>query len=286
MRFARLILLAVLGFLLIGMIGFSVSYLHHLMYPDTLSKNDLARALTPPRVELRLETKRIGNAALNPLDQRIDELAAHVQTEGDAKAYVEALVKRWGPEEAPDLAEFEERLARAEYLAVRNPDKLIPESQVATTFNRLMDEWQMPGWTRISAPDLHEFRFAYATIIYPKSVARLPDQSIAPSCRPTEALLLLHMLNSKGGIPPEIREQFRDSRLPWSLLKRLRSPQAAPKPIEPGLHPAPQTPGLRQEVAYLTLQRKYFASHPVSFENVVNDVFGQLGIPQNVSSGG
>ena len=26
---------------------------------------------------------------------------------------------------------------------------------------------------------------------------------------------------------------------------------------------------------------KYFASHPVSFENVVNDVFGQLGIPQN-----
>jgi len=282
MRFPRFVLV-VLGFLLIGMIGVSaVSYLHHLIYPDALSKSDVARAQAHTRVVRRLETKRIGNAALNPLDQPIDELGAHVQTEGDAKAYVEALVKRWGPEEAgPHLPEFEERLARAEYLAVRSPDKLIPESQVATTFNRLMDEWQMPGWTRISVPELREFRFLYATVIYPKSVARLPDQSIAPRCRPTEASFLLHMLNSKGGIPPEIREQVRDSRFPWSILKRLRSAQPAPKPIKPGLHPAPQTPGLRQEVAYMTCQHKYFASHPVSFENVVNDVFGQLGIPQN-----
>jgi hypothetical protein len=126
----------------------------------------------------------------------------------------------------------------------------------------------------------------YAIIIYPNSVARLPDQSIAPGCRPTEALFLLYLLNSKGGIPPELREQVRDSHFPWSLLKRIRSARPAPKPIEPGLHPARQTPELRQEVAYMTFQRKYSASHPVSFENVVNDVFAQLGIPQNVSSGG
>jgi hypothetical protein len=75
MRFPRFVLL-VLGFLLIGLIGVSVSYLHHLMYPDTLSENDLARGQIP-RVELRLETKRMGNTALNPLDRPIDELAAH-----------------------------------------------------------------------------------------------------------------------------------------------------------------------------------------------------------------
>jgi hypothetical protein len=56
------------------MIGVSVSYLHHLMYPDTLSENDLARGQIR-RVELRLETKRMGNTALNPLDQPVDELA-------------------------------------------------------------------------------------------------------------------------------------------------------------------------------------------------------------------
>ena len=166
MRFPRFVPV-VLGFLLIGV---SVSYLHHFIYPDALSKNDLTRAQLP-RVELRLEAKRIGVVARNPLDQRIDELAAHVQTEGDAKAYVEVLVKRWGPEEAPHLPEFEERLARAEYLGVHNPEKPTPESQVAQVFNRIRDERQMPGWTRISAPELHEFRFADATIIYPKSVA-------------------------------------------------------------------------------------------------------------------
>src|SRR2546429_3284166 len=79
MRFPRFVLV-VLGFLLIGMIGVSaVSYLHHLIYPDALSKSDVARAQAHTRVVRRLETRRIGNAALNPLDQPIDELGAHVQ---------------------------------------------------------------------------------------------------------------------------------------------------------------------------------------------------------------
>src|ERR1700756_1354154 len=182
----------------------------------TISLGGSSRLISPtaPGLEPRVfGPKPVGNTALNPLDQPVDELGAHVQTEGDAKAYVEALVKRWGPQEAgPHLPEFEGRLARAEYLAVRNPDKLIPESQVATTFNRLMDEWRMPEWTSISAPKLHEFRLPYATIIYPNSVARLPDQSIAPGCRPAEALFLLYLLNSKGGIPPELREQVASGR--------------------------------------------------------------------------
>ena len=84
MRFPRFVLV-VLGFLLIGV---SVSYLHHFIYPDALSKNDLARAQLP-RVELRLSAKRIGEVAPQPARPAIDGLAAHVQTEGDAKAYVD-----------------------------------------------------------------------------------------------------------------------------------------------------------------------------------------------------
>ena len=282
MRSLRFVLL-VLGFLLIGMIGVSVSYLHHLVYPDGLSKNDLARALTPPRVELR--TPRIEVR----LDQPIDELGAHVQTEDDAKAYVEALWKRWGynPNETyPHLAEFEEQLARAEFAAVRDPSKLIPESRVVKTFNKLMDEWQMPSWTRISVSELHAFRFTPATTTYPRSVARLPDQTIAPSCRPTEALLLIFLLDNDAPMLPEIREQVRNSRFPWSLLKQMK--ELVSKPDIPSAQFPPRTPPERErrEPQYMACRDRHFASHPVNFENVVNDVFGELGIPQNVSSGG
>ncbi len=204
--------------------------------------------------------------------RQIDALGVpdHIRTEADARTYVEALMKRWwGDETNPHLAEFEERLARAEYAAVRDPKKLIPESQVAKTFNRLMDEWGMPPWTHISVPELHASRISYASAIYPRSIARLPDESIAPGCRPTEAVLLLHLLDSNGGIPPQIRQQVRETRFPWSILKQLRWSRPVERPVEYGL----------QRNEYIDVRRKYFAHHPaINFESEVTDIFSQLGI--------
>jgi len=180
------------------------------------------------------------------------------------------------------LPEFEERLARAEYAAVRNPEKRIPESQVAKTFNGRMDEWQMPGLAHISVAELHAFRLPYALALYPRSVARLPDESIAPSCRPTEALFLLHMLDSNEGIASYIRDSVRESHFPWNVLKRLKLWHPAAIPIlQPGLHPAPPSPDASKILEYETLRRRYFASHPdATFDRTVNELFAQLGIPK------
>src|SRR3989454_107556 len=256
-----------LGFLLIASVICAVvlPYLIHLIYPDSLPRTALAQA--------------IGYAVI-PEDRQVDELgtSGHIRTEADARAYVKALVERWDPNErSPHLTEFEERLAQAEYLAVRDSKKLIPESQVAKTFNRLMDEWEMPSWTRVSVPELHAFRIQYASLIYPRSVAQLADGFIAPGCRPTEALLLLHLLNSNGGLPPQIRDQVRETRFPWSLLKRARP--TSELPVESGLHPEPLTPESRQRHKYITCRRAYFASHAeITFEAEVSEIFSQLGI--------
>jgi hypothetical protein len=256
MRIRWRIVFSSLALLLVGfVVVVVVPYFNHAVYPDSLSRSALMGA--------------VGYAVI-PEDRQIDELGApgHIRAEADARAYVEALVKRWDPNETnPHLDEFEERLAQAEYAAVRDPNKLIPESQVAKTFNRLMDEWEMPAWTRVAMPELHAFRISYVLTVYPRSVVRLPDKSIAPSCRPTEALFLLHMLDSRGGIPPEIREEVRASRFPWSILKRV------------SLHPAnTPTPQNLQRDEYIGLRRKYFANHPTSFESEVSDIFSQLGI--------
>jgi hypothetical protein len=226
--------------LLIGAISvLAVPYLNHVVYPDSLPRNAQKGA--------------IGYAVI-PEDRQIDELGAadKIGTEADARAYVEALVKRWDPNETnPHVVEFEDRVAHAEYLAVHNPEKLIPESEIAKVFNQLMDEWQMPAWAHISVPQLHAFRITYAKSVYPKSVARSAE-SIAPSCRPTEALLLLHFLNSRGSVPPEMRGHG------W----RRSSPASENS----------------QRHEYITYQQKYFARHPVSFERVVDDLFDRLGI--------
>lgn len=269
-----------LGLLLIGIIVLlAVPFLHHSLYPDSLSRDEVTRALAhTPR-------QAIGYAVF-PVDRQIDELGApsHIRTEADAKLYVEALMKRWGPNESnPHMAEFEERLARAEYAAVRNPERRIPESQVVKTFNRLMDEWQMPGWAQISVPELQTFRIGYACAIYPRSVARLPDESIAPSCRPTEALFLLHMLDSNEGIASYIRDYVRQCHFPWNVLKRVKLWRPAAIPVfQPGLHPAPPNPDALRNMRYDTLRRTYFASHPdANLESVTNEIFAQLGIPAN-----
>jgi hypothetical protein len=274
-----------LGLLLVGVIAeIAVPYLHHLASPDALPINAFRRVTGYPIIPLQ---------AVIPEDRQIDELGVpgHIRTEADAGTYVQALMNRWDPRETnPHLAEFEERLARAEYAAVRDPKKLIPESQVAKTFNHLMDEWNMPGWTRISVPELHFFRIVYSSAIYPRSVTRLPDGSVAPGCRPTETLLLLDWLDFTGGAPPNIRKAVRDTRFPWVLLKRLEWSRPPERPVESAMSlgqqstygPCPeytQTPEDRQVDRYSDLRRKYFARHPeITFESVAREIFSELGI--------
>src|SRR5216684_8150907 len=195
MRTPWRIIFPFLGLFLVGVIGVAaVPYLHHLVYPDSLPRSALKGS--------------IGYAATPDLRQ-IDELGVpdHIRTEADARAYIEALVKRWRPSEKdlPGVTQFEDRLAHAEYDAIHDPQRRIPESLVAKIFNGLVDQWGTPASSRISLEELHAFRIVYSSLLYPRSVLRLPDGSIAPDCRPSEALLLLDLLNFNGGVQPWLR---------------------------------------------------------------------------------
>jgi hypothetical protein len=276
MRIHWRIISLLVGFSLIGVVLLAVPYFSHLLHPSGPSQEHMVGA--PPC--------RAVDYAISPKEQQIDELGVpeHIRTEADARAYVEALVKIWDPGETnPHLAEFEDQLARAEFAAVRDPQKLIPESQIVKTFNHLMDEWQMPGWAHISVPELHAFRVPYACGLYPRSVARLPDGTIAPSTRPTEALFLLHMLDSNGGIAPYLRDYIRQTRFPWNALKRFKlwHPVPIPTRLPPGLYARSLSePEDFQLTKYDQLRRCYFDRHPdaASFEHIVNELFSQLGI--------
>lgn len=235
------------------------------------------------------------NKAVSPCAfyRKTDALGAaeNIRTEADAEAYVEALVERWGKHPTQDIPGFEftgnwtgfkDGLAQAEFAAVRDPQKLILEAKVAETFNHFMDEWQMPAWTHASVEELHAMRVNYSYSIYPKSVVRLSDKSVwsvAPGCRPTEALLLLNVLNSDAGVPCECRKELRERHFPWIFLKRLEWPL----PPDSAYLWRTGLPGsnVLSWMRYRMCQESYLRAHPeaANFQAVAKKTFSQLGIP-------
>ena len=270
----KFILLCLASLLVVAIaVGVLLPYVNRLVYPTL-----------PP---LSKEIEIPANPSVLPDYRDSDNLGAadRIRSEPDARAYVEALVKVWGPHgnELPGLPQFEDRLARAEYAAVRDPQKRIPEFLVAKTFNELVNLWGALKSSRVTVEELHAFRIIASSFHYSRSVARLADGSVGPDCRPTEALVLLNLLDSGGGIQPWLRERVRNRHWPWKFLMRYewRRPR---KPTKPGLRPLNGSDpafeqGLQQRVKFDLARRWYLTNHPAfSFVSLVSDLFGQLGI--------
>ena len=286
MRILRVIIYVFLGFFLILAVALiALPSLHNWMYPGFSKIRPRVSYAHGPTIPV----------AMSPAFQKIDKLGAaeNIRTEVEAKAYVEAFIETWGKDKKDalplrwfeltgDWTGFKDGLAQAEFAAVRDPQKLIPEAKVAETFNRLMDEWQMPAWTHASVEELHAMRMNYSYSVYPKSVARLPDKSVAPSCRPTEALWLLYYLNYGAGVPLECRREVRERHFPWNLLERLewRRPPFDSLYVWASGMPVSQI-GKRCWREYRFLEERYLTAHPeaANFQTLAKKIFSQLGIP-------
>ena len=190
MKRGRVFGLAVAGLVIVvGAVAvFLLPYLHHRAYPDTLVPRN------------RTETR--GYASLE--DARIDDLgsADRIRSEADALAYIQAL----RPQMLTPLSNFDEdRLARAEYAAIRDPQKRIPESLVVNRFNALVDELSAPASSHVTVEELHVFRAVFFCLRYPRAAAPLPDGSLPRDFRPAEAFYLLDQLTLNGGVPRSFR---------------------------------------------------------------------------------
>jgi len=196
------------------------------------------------------------------MDRKIDDLGAEgrIQSEDDARSYVQALSDRLGLEKKglQQLSDFKLRLAHAEYVSLTNPSKRVPEPLVADAFNKLMDEWRMPTWTRVnSVLEIHAFRVVMSVIVNPKSASRLPDQNIATTCRPVEAVYLIWLLDSQIRIPPALREKLR---IPGWLEGVPRNLEIKSPPLLRASAGNLSEDGKRR-LAYLGRRSKYFSQH-------------------------
>src|SRR5207248_10289291 len=128
---------------------------------------------------------------------------------------------------------------------------------------------------RISVEELHAFRTVISMGLYPRSAPRSSDGHISRNCRPVEAIYLIYLLQSRGGISVQLRE----------IVKSGEWPRATPDNYVPSavlmvrLKTDTNPDEMRRLREYLTARATYFADHPSrDFQREVDDLLRRLRI--------
>src|SRR5713226_4571175 len=142
---------------------------------------------------------------------RMNELAAHISSEPDARAYVDAVADMFADSLPPSWATrgIRERIAHAEYEAVSNPLRQIPEQRIADVWNKYVREIGASEEALVTAAEIHSMRdatFAVGKAMWSggtnKTAWTMPNifsvcaaGKVAEGCRAVEALRVIHDLD-------------------------------------------------------------------------------------------
>jgi hypothetical protein len=96
---------------------------------------------------------------------RINDLAARIHSQADAESIVDEIATLFENELPPIWATggIRTRVAHAEYEAVSDPAKLIPEQRIADVWNEYAREIGGPDEVIVSAAEIHNMRNALFT---------------------------------------------------------------------------------------------------------------------------
>src|SRR6266704_3044990 len=124
-------------------------------YPRQESPKPEEQAVVRQQASLLYERHR--QAAI-----RMNELAAHINSEADARAFVDAVADMFADNLPPAWATrgIRERIARAEYEAVSNPLRQIPEQRIADVWNKYVREIGASEETLVTTAEIHSMRDA------------------------------------------------------------------------------------------------------------------------------
>ncbi|MGB7863615.1 MAG: hypothetical protein WCF74_09530 [Candidatus Sulfotelmatobacter sp.] len=176
----------------------------------------------------------------------INELAGNIHSEADARAFVDAVAERMGGDELPwwATASIRHRVAHAEYGAVSDSSKLIPEQRIVNVWNEYVRELDAPEKTLVTVAEVHNLRDAQYTMNqrmwkkeqFPQSLWIMPDVyavgsdgKVANGCRAIEALRTLHDMFSSFPSVQGARERVQKGILVSDLVKQ-REKDAVSRP--------------------------------------------------------
>lgn len=187
--------------------------------------------LTAARREASLRYERFRQESI-----RVNELAAHIGSETDARAYVDAVADMFADILPPSWATrgIRERIAQAEYEAVSNPLRQIPERRIADVWNKYVREIGASEEALVTPAEIHSMRdaaFAVAEVMWsrgtnqtawtmPNIFAVGADGKVAEGCRAVEALRVIHDLDQLFDNLRGARERLRQGVVASDAIKR------------------------------------------------------------------
>jgi hypothetical protein len=187
--------------------------------------------LTAARREASLRYERFRQQSI-----RVNELAAHISSEADSRAYVDAVADMFADLLPPSWATrgIRERIAHAEYEAVSDPLRQIPEQRIADVWNKYVREIGASEEALVTAAEIHSMRdatFAVAEVMWsrgtnqtawtmPNIFAVGADGKVAEGCRALEALRVLHDLDQLFDNLRGARERLRQGIVASDAIKK------------------------------------------------------------------
>src|SRR5216683_7761708 len=187
--------------------------------------------LAAAQQEARLLRERHRQAAI-----RMNELAARISSEADARAFVDAVADMFADSLPPSwvTAGIRERIAHAEYEAVSDPLQQIPEHRIADVWNKYVREIGAPEEAIVTAAEIHSMRdgtFAAVQVMWsrgtnqtawtmPSIFAVGGDNKVAAGCRAVEAIRVIHDLDNLFDNLRSARERLRKGIVASDAMKK------------------------------------------------------------------
>lgn len=205
----------------------------------TYSQQATATSSTQLSPELRARIERSRQTAIE-----INDLAARIHSEADARALVDKIADVFADSLPPSwmTSGIRQRIAHAEYAAVSDSSRLIPEQRIADVWNEYVREIAAPDEALITVAELHNLRdgdFASAQYLWSRSpstwavstiYALGPDGKVAEGARPIEALRIFFDLDMMFDNLRAARERVRKGVLiSDEIRKRQENPPASRK---------------------------------------------------------
>src|SRR5216684_24325 len=249
-------------------------------YPQQESPKPEEQAAAQQQASLLRERHR--QAAI-----QMNELAAHISSEADARAFVDAVADMFADSLPPSWATrgIRERIAHSEYETVSHPLRQIPEQRIADVWNKYVREIGASEEAIVTAAEIHSMRdgtFAAVQVMWsrgtnqtawtmPSIFAVGGDNKVAAGCRAVEAIRVIHDLDQMFDNLRSARERLRKGIVASDAVKKsLEKTNANEKTtgrLEVRIHTNPLRPA---EISYV---REHGVEH---FNEFVEMLFEEL----------
>jgi hypothetical protein len=166
---------------------------------------------------------------------RINELAGNVHSEAEAREFADAIANVFAAQLPPAWAtrSIRHRVVGAEYEAVTNPSRQIPEQRIADVWNQYVREIGAPDEALVTAAEIHNMRdadYASGQMMWTRGIQNVwtmpmiyalgPDGKVADGCRAVEALRVIHEIAYQFDNLRGARERLQKGILASHVIKQ------------------------------------------------------------------